>query len=130
MKVYSYNTPSREGENKRKYLRYIPSHQLLPEILKGDPCQYFSKYISQFFYCINLTELNSTFYHFLTKPYDLISIMLSSRCEMRWQGIFQDQSSRIFLVNIYINCVSNMVIPTGFPIYLFISIMGNNYLQL
>ena len=37
-----------------KYLIYLPSHQLLPKILKGDPCQSFSKYISQLIHFINI----------------------------------------------------------------------------
>ena len=100
LEVYSHNNSSREGYNRIIDWIYPPSHQLLPEILIVDPCQYFSKYTSQFIYCINITELDSVFYNFPTKPYGLISIMLSSRCELWWQGICQDQSSRIVLMNI------------------------------
>ena len=103
VEVYSQVTSSWEGENKRKYWRYLPAHQLLPRIIKGNPCQYFSKYISQLLYCINLTELDSTFYNFLTKPYGLSSIMLTSRCELWWQGILQYQISSIVLMNKDIN---------------------------
>ena len=99
MKIYSHDTSSREGENKRKYWRYPPANPILPKILKGNPCQSFSKYISQLLYCINLTELDSTFYNFLTKPYGLISIMLSLGVELWWRGIFQDQSFSIAIVN-------------------------------
>ena len=130
LEVYSHNNSSREGDNIIIDLRYPPSHQLLPEILIVDPCRYFSKYKSQFIYCINITELDSVFYNLLTKPYGLISIMLSSRCEMLWQGIFQDQSSRIVLMNRDIDIFSPMGSPIAFPRYLVISITRNNYLQL
>ena len=99
MEVNSNETSSQEVDNKRKYWIYLPSHQLLLKIIKGDPFQSFSKYITQLIYCINLTDLDSTFYNFLTKPYGLIIIMLSFGCELWWRGIFQDQSFSIATVN-------------------------------
>ena len=87
----------------KKDQRYLPSHKILLNIFKVDPCQYFSKYIPQLIYCINLTYLDSTLYNFLTKPYGISSIMLDSRCELWWQGLFQDQSSSIVLINREIN---------------------------
>ena len=91
---------------------------MLPKILKCDPCQYFSKYISQLLYCINLTELNSTVYNFFTKPYVPGSIMLASRWELWWKGLFQYQSSKIFLTNREINCFFSYGKPYLFP-YIF-----------
>ena len=104
MEVYSHDTSSLDGDNKRRDWRYIPAHQLLPKMLKVDPCQSFSKYISQFIYCINLKDIDSTFNNFLTKPYGLSSIIIASKCELWVQGLFQDQSSIIVLMNRDINC--------------------------
>ena len=103
MEVYSRNASYLEGDNKRKDWSHTPTHQLLPKIIKGDPCQSFSKYISQLLYCINISEIDSTFYNFPTKPFGIINIMFALRYLLWWQGFWKYQRSRIFLMIRYIN---------------------------
>ena len=119
-----------EVDNNIKDWRHLSDHQLLPKIIKGDPYQSFGKYISQLLYCINITELDSTFYNFLPKPYGISIVMISLRCEMWEQVICQDQSSSILFMNRGINYFFNMVSPTAFQRDLVISITGNNSLPL
>ena len=110
----------------KKDQRYLPSHKILLNIFKVDPCQYFSKYIPQLIYCINLTHLDSTLYNFLTKPYGISRIMLDSRFELWWQGLCKYQSSLIVLTNRKIIIFSPMGSPTDFPRDLVISIAENS----
>ena len=99
-------------------------------MIKVDPCKSCSKYISRFLYCINLKDIDSVFYNFLTKPYGIIRIVFLWGVNCGWKVIAKIKFPALYLWIETLIVVSPMAIPTYFLTDLVISITGNSYLKL